>query len=146
MMKHTCVWLTLVFCVTLFGCLGERRNQLEGTWRFVAGGNTAADTTYDYARMGYDGLKMYCDNHFMFVGRFGQNDSAENNYGGGTYTLEGNILTEVIRYFPVPAMIGDTLSYEVRFSGDTLTQQGPRKIGKYRDAKWGLREVYIRAK
>jgi hypothetical protein len=130
----------------LFGCVSERKNQLEGTWRLVSGSSKVADTTYDYTKMGYGGLKMYCDNHFMFVGRFVQSDTTENNYGGGNYTLEGNILTEVIRYFPVTAMIGDTLSYEIRFSGDTLTQQGPRKIGKYRDSKWELHEVYVRAK
>ena len=144
-MKYVLRFITLILCLTLLGCSSQRKNTLEGTWRLVAGTSKTADSTYDYAKMGYDGMKMICDKHFMFVGRYVQNGDTTYNYGGGTFTLEGNNYTEVIMYFPIKAMIGDTLSYEVQVNNDTWIQKGPRKIGKYKDITWELHEVYKRA-
>jgi len=145
-MKHMLIALTLLLCIALLGCAREKMNTLEGTWRLVAGTNKFADTTYDYAKMGYDGIKMWCGNHFVFVGRVVRNGDTTNNYGGGTFTQEGNTYTEVISYFPVRTMVGDTISFEVQVKNDTLIQKGPLKTGKYRDTKWELYEVYERVK
>jgi hypothetical protein len=140
-MRRIVIAITLLLCLDQIGCMSEKKDAIEGTWRLVSGTSKFSDTTYDYAKMGYDGMKMFCDNHFMFVGRVVGNGDTTDNYGGGTFTMEGNISTEVLLYFPVRAMVGDTLSYEVRVSNDTLFQKGPRKIGKYKDSKWELYEV-----
>lgn len=145
-MKQICMFVTACLCLMLLGCSSEQNNKVEGTWRLVSGTSKTADSTYDYSRMGYDGMKMICDRHFMFVGRYVQNGDTAYNYGGGTFTLEGNNYTEVLRYFPVKSMVGDTLSYDVQVRNDTLIQKGPKKTGKYKDVTWELYEVYTKAK
>ena len=144
-MKHAAVIIATIVCLTMLGCNTERKNNVEGTWRLIAGTSKTADSTYDYSMMDYDGMKMISNGHFMFVGRYLQNGDTAYNYGGGTYTLEGNHYTEILKYFPVKSMLGDTLSYEVQVRNDSLIQKGPRKIGKYKNVEWELYEVYRRA-
>jgi hypothetical protein len=119
-MGQMVVALTLLLCLALLGCVSEKRNKIEGTWRLVAGTNKWGDTTFDYAKMGYDGIKMFSDNHFIFVGRIVRNADTADNYGGGTFTLEGSNYSEVISYFPLRAMLGDTIPFEIQVNNDTL--------------------------
>jgi hypothetical protein len=142
-MRHLSAVTAALLSVTVLGCMSEKKNPLEGTWRLVAGTSKTADTTVDYTQMRYKGLKMFCDNHFMFVGH---SFDTVDNYGGGSYTLDGNTYTEVVMYHAYRALVGDTISFDVQVNNDTLVQKGPRKIGKYRDAKWELTEVYHRVR
>lgn len=145
-MKQLIVSLTLLLCAVLMGCSTERRSSMEGAWQLVSGTNKWGDTTYDYGKMNYDGMKMWCDHHFIFVGHYVQNGKTMDNYGGGFFTLNGNNYNEIITYFPLKDMIGDTIAYNIQVNGDTLIQKGPVKVGKYRDTKWELYEVYHRLK
>jgi hypothetical protein len=145
-MKQIVVALTLLLSFVLLGCVSQIKSPMEGAWQLVSGTNKWGDTTYDYAKMGYDGMKIWSDHRFIFVGRLVQNGKTMDNYGGGSFTLAGNNYTEVITYFPLKTMIGDTIPYEIQVNNDTLIQKGPLKIGKYRDTKWELYEVYHRLK
>lgn len=125
----------------------EQQLKLEGTWRLVSGTVKTADTTtYDFAKLHYDGILMIYENHFAFVGRYVRDGDTLDAYGGGTYTLEGNNYTESMDYHKDKQWIGETIPLVVSVRNDTLIQKGPRKIGKYEDANWELYDVYERIK
>jgi len=145
-MRYASVFLTIVFCATLVGCTSETKNKLEGTWRLVSGTSKTADTTREYSQMHYRGIKMIYENHFALVGRYIRDGDTLDNYGGGSYVIEGNNYTETVNYHKYGPWIGETIPFEVEVRNDTLIQKGPRKIGKYQDTKWELREVYERMK
>ena len=124
----------------------EEKNKLEGTWRLVSGWQKTADTIVEYSQADYHGIKMICGGHWAILGRRVHDKDTLDNYGGGTYTLEGNNYTESIEYFVVKSSIGNIVPFEVEVRNDTLIQKGPRKIGEYAGCKWELNEVWVRMK
>jgi hypothetical protein len=144
-MKYPSIFLTIILCLTLLGCSGERKNMVEGTWRLVSGKQKTADTTVDYSKA--QRMKMIYENHFAFVGRYVHDSDTLDSYGGGTYTLEeGSNYTESIDYHSYRSAVGEVVPFEVEVKNDTLILKGPRKTGKYQDTNWGLHEVWVRMK
>ncbi len=139
--------ILFVQILILAGCQSPRERLVEGTWRFVSGTSKVSDTTsseYDQAQ--YSGLKMIHDNHFVFVGRFTSGADTVDNYGGGTYTLDGDTYTESVRYHSAKALVEMTVPFEVHVHNDTLVQTGPLNTGAFKNSKWKLREVYVRVR
>jgi hypothetical protein len=145
-MRHALISLTIVLCATLLGCVSEKKNKLEGTWRLVTGTQKQGDTSSTYSQATYFGIKMFCENHVAWFGQHLLGGDTSSYYGGGTYTLEGNNYTESIEYNTYKSVIGRVIPFEVELKNDTLIQKGPRKIGKYQDSKWELYEVWVRMK
>ena len=63
---------------------------------------------------------MWYSNYFNFVGQYKLGDSIVNNYGGGTYKLEGNRYEENLTY-PDSA----TVKLILEIKNDTITQTWP---------------------
>jgi hypothetical protein len=145
-MRQILLALTLFLCASLLGCVSERRNKLEGTWRLVSGKQKNADTSFEYSQANCRSMKMIYENHLAFMTRWFRDKDTLDGYGGGTYTLEGNNYTESIEYHSRKVAIGEIIPFEVEVRNDTLIQKGPRKIGKYEDSKWELYEVWARMK
>ncbi len=80
----------------------------------------------------------------MFVGRYAMDGKAQDSYGGGTYTLDGQNYTETLRYHTNPGAVGQTLRFKLVVDGDTMTLTGP--IGAEGQKALGnqLTEVYTR--
>jgi hypothetical protein len=145
-MRQMLIALTLLLCLGLLGCVNEKKNAIEGTWRLVSGWQKTAEATDKYSQANYQGIKMIYGGHWAILGRSVRDKDTLDNYGGGTYTLEGNNYTESIQYFVAKAAIGNVVPFEVEVRNDTLIQKGPRKIGEYADSKWELYEVWTRMK
>jgi len=145
-MRQMVVAITLLLSLALIGCVGEKKPSIEGTWRLVSGWQKTGDITGKYSQTDYHGIKMICGGHWAILGRSVRDKDTLDNYGGGTYTLEGNNYTESIEYFVVKSSIGNVVPFEVEVRNDTLIQKGPRKIGKYQDSQWELYEVWARMK
>jgi hypothetical protein len=145
-MKYASVPLTIVLCLALLGCVSEKKNAIEGTWRVVAGTMKTADTTISYSQANLFGMKMIVDNQWAIFGQpLGDGDTLA-YYGGGTYTLEGNIYTESIKYNIVKSRVGRTIPFEVEVRNDTLIQKGPPQTAQYGGSPWELYEVWVRVK
>jgi hypothetical protein len=70
-------------------------------------------------------IKVWSQNHFVFVGRFIVNDKILDNYGGGTYTLEGSQYIETIVYHKNHHWINSKPRMLLEIKGDTLYQTWP---------------------
>jgi hypothetical protein len=145
-MRGIFVALTLFLCLALLGCVSEKKNAIEGTWRVVAGTMKTADTTISYSQTNLFGMKMIVDNQWAISGQaLGDGDTLA-YYGGGTYTLEGNIYTESVKYNIVKSRVGRTIPFEVEVKNDTLIQKGPPRTAQHAASNWELYEVWVRVK
>jgi hypothetical protein len=143
-MRRIVVVLTLF--LAMLGCASEKKNAIEGTWRVVAGTMKTADTTISYSQMNLFGMKMIVGNQWAIFGQpLGGGDTSA-YYGGGTYTLEGNIYQESIKYNVVKSRVGRTIAFEVEVNNDTLIQKGPPQAAQNATSNWALYEVWVRVK
>jgi len=144
-MRHLADALTFVLCLALLGC-ASKKNPIEGTWRIVAGTMKTADTTINYSHSDLFGMKMIVDGQWAIFGQhLGDGDTLA-YYGGGTYTLQGNIYTESIKYNILKSRIGKVVPFEVEVMNDTLVQKGPPRTPQYEGSKWELSEVWVRVR
>ena len=81
-------------------------------------------------------IKIWTTQHFAFAGQFKLDTVLQDNYGWGTYTLDGNKYSENVVLHASKSTIGQTVRILLEISNDTLTQ-------KYSaDENWKLPEKY----
>jgi hypothetical protein len=141
-MKKVIVLFSAILLI-LTGCTKEKPNSLEGAWDMIYTAKTANDTIWSTAaKPDNPQLKMYSKEHFIFVGTFKDDTVTMDNYGGGTYKLDGNICRETIEYHVTPEAIGKTIQMYVEVSNDTLYQiwpaddQGQYDKSNYREERY----------
>ncbi len=145
-MNRMVVTLYLLLCFAVFGCVGEKKEAIEGTWRVVSGTIKTADTAFSYSQANLFGMKMIVGKQWATFGQpLGGGDTLA-YYSGGTYTLEGNIYMESIKYSTGKSRVGRTIPFEVEVRNDTLIQKGPPKSAQNAPSTWELHEVWVRVK
>jgi len=91
-------------------------------------------------------VKMWCNNYWMFVGEYSQDTVKSENYGGGSYTLEGIVYKETIKYHASEDYIGETLRMRIVVANDTLIQVWPAdEMGEVDKSNYHS-EKYVRGK
>jgi hypothetical protein len=68
---------------------------------------------------------MWSDNYWMFVGEYTQDTITGQNFGGGSYTLDGLVYKETIKYHSTPDYVGQTFRMRIVVKNDTLIQVWP---------------------
>ena len=91
-------------------------------------------------------MKIWAKNYFIFVGRYKRDTTFTDNYGGGTYTLDGNRYQETILYHSIAEWVGNKPKMLLDVKGDSLIQTWPA------DDNWQINksnyriEKYVRLK
>jgi hypothetical protein len=130
-----CVFLLVILFIIQSGCTQPQIRPHEGAWNLVYLETVNSDTTTNVFPGDLTGsdMKLWAKDHFAFVGRFQWNeDTTFNNWGGGTYTLEGTHYQELIEYHVNANWLGDTPKMLLEMKGDTLIQAYPV------DDKWQI--------
>ena len=111
---------TLIISVTLLlllaGCSQEPANPVVGAWELIYAKQVVNDTTTATFPGDYQGsqVKMWCNNYWMFVGEFTQDTITTKGFGGGSYTLEGLVYKETIKYHSTADLRGPNPQNENR--------------------------------
>jgi len=119
----------------LAGCKSENKNTLEGVWERVEGKFTIAGETISPTQKA---IKIFTKDHWAIIEqepnaqKFSSNPTdaelinAAKGFDAfyGTYTLEGETLTESVELAFNPNWIGHSVSFEVRWEGDQWIQTG----------------------
>lgn len=121
--------LALITVIVLFtvACNKEKTNPIEGAWDLIYAISVDDDTlSWDFPGyyMGKD-MKMWSKEHYIVIGSFKQDTTEMDNFGGGSYTLDGNIYNETIKYHVDKDLIGQTIRMNIKVSNDTLYQIWP---------------------
>ena len=132
----------------LIGCNQEPVNPVVGAWNLVYAKQVENDSVIATFPADYQGsqVKMWCNNYWMFVGEYSQDTAKTENYGGGSYSLEGIVYKETIKYHVTEDYIGETLRMRIVVANDTLIQVWPANETGEVDKSNYHSEKYVRVK
>ena len=146
-MKKT-FYVSILLMFLIAACKQEPVNPVIGAWDLIYAKQVVNDTTASVFPGDYKGsqVKMWCDNYWMFVGEFTQDTITEPGFGGGSYTLEGLVYKETIKYHSSADYVGQTLRMRIVVQNDTLIQVWPAdEMGEIDKSNY-TSEKYIRVK
>jgi len=106
----------------------KHHRNIDGAWSLVSYITISNDTVVGrYIGKDVVGsqIKVWSQNHFVFVGRFIVKEKVVDNYGGGTYTLEGSQYIETINYHKNHRWVNSKPRMLLEIKGDTLYQTWP---------------------
>lgn len=130
------IFLSLIVLLIIGNCTQQEvKSPLEGAWKMV------------YLKMGSSGLtmpgqisgsqiKMWSKEHYAFTGQFKTDTAVIDNFGWGTYKLNGNNYEEYVTLHASKSSIGNTVRMILEIRNDTLTYSYPT------DENWKLPEKY----
>ena len=146
-MKKTFI-LSSLFLLILAGCKQEPVNPVVGAWDLIYAKEVVNDTAKATYPGDYEGsqVKMWCNNYWMFVGEYTIDSIKEKAFGGGSYTLEGMVYKETIKYHSSEDYIGKTLRMRIVVQNDTLMQVWPADETGQVDKSNYTSEKYVRVK
>ncbi len=126
-MKNFYILIFMGIIVLSMACVTETKKPIEGVWNLVYAEDIAGDTLAWEFPGEYTGtdIKIWTKTHFIFVGRFKSDTTFEDNYGGGTYLLEGNRYEETILYHGITDWVGNKPKMLIEIRGDSLIQTWP---------------------
>ncbi len=104
----------------------EVSNPLEGAWEVVYSKAVFPDSTVVRDEGTPFELKLFTPRHHTYIMR--DAEGAFVTAGGGSYTFEGDTLTETHAYQFVPEWVGYIATWNVRFEQDTFYLTGPVKV------------------
>jgi len=82
----------------------------------------------------------------MFVNKYAMDTVTIDGFGGGSYTLEGIVYKETIRYHSTADFVGQTLRMRIVVANDTLIQVWPAdEMGEVDKSNYWS-EKYVRVK
>lgn len=139
--------IVLFVTVFLFAC-SVPQSKLQGTWKLVEY-KSVVDGEKAWAIPGNaegEQLKSWSGEYFMFVGKFIASGTTNQNFGSGTYTLEGNHYTEHIDIHVSQDYVGVDERLIIEFKGDTLMQINPVNDDWTYDKNNYRMEKYVRVK
>ncbi len=105
----------------------EEFNPIEGAWNLIYVKDVENDSVVSEFPLTYQGsdMKIWTKENWCFVGRYTNDSVTEDNYGGGTYTINGNIYMENIVYHKGKDLVGKKIKMLMTVKNDTLIQIWP---------------------
>ena len=130
--KH--IFSMLLVIIMIAGSCSQPGNEFpQGAWQLVQVFSVSGNKVVKYFPASLPGsdIKMWSEGHFMFVGRFQNDTSYTDNFGGGRYTLDGNRYEEEIIYHADKGYVGAKVKMLLEQRNDTLIQIFPvNEIGE----------------
>lgn len=141
----------LMISIIIWSCSPNEKQhrKIEGAWSLGYYQSIAKDSVIGrYIGKDVIGsqIKVWSNDHFVFVGRFKVGSREADNYGGGTYTLEGSQYIETILYHINKQWIGTKPKMLIEIKGDTLYQTWPVNNMWQTDKSNYTLEKYVRLK
>jgi hypothetical protein len=122
--------ISLMILLIIISCSPNEKQhrKIDGAWSLVSYITISPDTVVGrYVGKDVIGsqMKVWTQNQFVLVGRFIVGTKAVDNYGGGTYTLEGKQYIETILYHKNRKWVNSQPRMLLEIKGDTLYQTWP---------------------
>lgn len=138
------IFLGLIVFVTIGSFAQGKKSSIEGAWKLIYAKWASFDQTFP-AKVQGSAIKIWTKEHFAFVGQFKIDTAVMDNYGWGTYALDGNKYTENVVLHADKASIGKTIKLILEIRNDTLTQSYPADENWKLPEKFSI-EKYVRVK
>ena len=116
--------LILILLFILYRRMVPGEQLPHGSWQMIktiSVENGRSQVTYPGINVGKE-FKVWSGKNFIFFGRWEKEKVITDNYGYGTYTLDGNQYEETVLYHFMPSYQGQKIRMTLEFRNDTLTQ------------------------
>ena len=142
----TSAFFCFVLALIIGSCTQKTNSKIEGAWKLVYTKGVYGDKPY-YVFPNTDPtegqIKMWTKDHVSFNGIIKWDSVSSDNFGVGTYKLNGNQYEESYLYCSYREFIGKTIKLTLEINNDTLTQTTLEKDGKFNKSSY-LIEKYVR--
>jgi hypothetical protein len=138
----------LIVALGFSSCSQKESSKVEGAWKLVHSQTFTGDSTFVNfpGKSDIDMTKIWTENHWMFVARVKTDTVVKDEYGMGTYTLEGNKYEESIKILEYKGWEGKTIKMTMEMKNDTLFQTYPVDDKGRMETEWACVEKYVRVK
>jgi hypothetical protein len=94
------IFSVLIIWLIMAACVGPGTKGPQGTWQMVQMQMVEGKKVTNYFSENYkiNQTKMWDGNHFIFVGKYEVDTTTTYRFGVGTFTLNGNLYEEDIKY------------------------------------------------
>jgi hypothetical protein len=105
MVMKKLVFIGLIIVLLIQGCQPRQTKEtipMKGAWKVISWERWSNDTlefTIPGTISGSE-IKIWSDKYFVFSGSYKRDTTVMDNYGGGTFKLDGNHYEETILYCP----------------------------------------------
>jgi hypothetical protein len=140
------IFLFSLMLLFIISCTQPAKSPIEGSWQLVSGKWMDGDSLLGEfpGKFTVSDIKMWSKGHFLFVGQFKSDTTIMDNYGGGTYKIEGNQYEETLQFHVWKSAVGTTVKMLVEIKNDTLIQTWPVGANGQVDKNNFSQEKYIR--
>ncbi len=138
----------LIIWLIASACSRQKNDPLLGAWKMIQMQQVEGKkiTNYFSDRYNVSQTKMWSEGHFIFVGKYEVDTTVTYRYGTGTYTLNGNIYEETIKYHFVESYEGQKNKIWLEIRNDTLLHIFPiNDLGQPNQTRHWI-EKYVRLK
>jgi hypothetical protein len=114
----------LAIAFAMNACSDVSDKYPQGAWQLIRSesiNNGETTVTYPGILVGSE-YKMWSEKNFMFVGRWQQDSVTIDNYGFGTYILNGNEYEETVMYHFMKEYQDQKIKMTLELKNDTLVQ------------------------
>jgi len=133
------IFLSLIIALIIGGCSQEKKSPIEGAWQMVYASWSTRDVTFP-AQVKGGQIKTWNDGYYTFVGHMELDTLVMDNYGAGTYKLDGGGFQTKRIYARTKSNIGTSERFLWEIRNDTLIQRQPA------DENWKLPEKFTTEK
>ena len=105
----------------------EKKSLIDGVYKLAYEYEVSGDQSsliYPDENQGSE-LKIWSEGTFTLVGVFVKDSNYTDNFGAGTFTLEGNKYEETVLFHSAPQYMGEVVKLRLEMKGDTITQWWP---------------------
>lgn len=146
-MKKFAIVILLIPVGFVFQPRNASGQKIEGPWHLVELKAYSGDSLlYEFPskETTINQIKVWTDNHFIFVGQYESETSGDDSYGWGTYKLEGKQYQEHILYHSNADWVGTNIKMLLEVKKDTLVQIFPVNDYGQVSKNWHAVEKYVR--
>jgi hypothetical protein len=123
-----CIFIIMsTVMIFLISCNQQKGSSIDGAWDLVSIESFNEGKLVQQYPRDYNGsdMKIWSKGYFIFVGRFKSDTTFSDNYGGGTYKLDGNNYEETILYHTIQSWVNTKPKMILEIKDDTLYQTYP---------------------
>jgi hypothetical protein len=146
-MKTTAILLLMIPVLMICQFQKASGQKLEGPWHLVELKAYNGDSLlYEFPsdETTINQIKVWTEDHFIFVGQYESETTGDDSYGWGTYSLKGNQYEEHILYHSNADWVGTSIKMLLEIKKDTLIQIFPVNDDGQVSKNWHAKEKYIR--
>jgi hypothetical protein len=138
------ILLGLIISLIISCTTQEKKSSIEGAWQLVYGKWSASEGTFPMQIQGSD-IKIWSKEYFSFVGQLKLDTVLLDNFGGGTYSLDGNRYQENVIYHVNKNAVGSQPKMLLEIRNDSLIQKYPTNDNWELAGEYNI-EIYKRLK